>query len=64
MAPDRAHIRSIFEHLGSGDTDSFFSNVIPNVEWTVNSHSVLGGTYHSVEEFKYDRHFPSIQHHK
>ncbi|KAJ4299480.1 hypothetical protein N0V90_004725 [Kalmusia sp. IMI 367209] len=45
-------VRTIFAHLTSGDSTSFFANVSPTVEWTVTgSAHPLAGTYKSKAAF-------------
>ncbi|KAF4303861.1 hypothetical protein GTA08_BOTSDO07784 [Botryosphaeria dothidea] len=55
MSPKYAskeHIQDVFSHMAVGDYDGFFANVVPDVQWTVQSKTILGGTYNNRDEFR------------
>lgn len=52
MAPTKSHILSIFNHLTSGDAQSFFANVTDDVHWVITGSShPLAKTWNSKEQF-------------
>ena len=52
MPPSADEVRALFAHLETGDGDSFFARVAPDVEWTVMGTHPLAGTYHSLADFR------------
>jgi ketosteroid isomerase-like protein len=51
MTMKRDQVGSLFENLGNGHSDLFFSRVADNVEWTVKGSHPLAGTYHRKDDF-------------
>ncbi len=52
MSITKDEVRNLFKHLESGDADSFFNHVSPDVDWTVMGTHPLAGHYTSRESFR------------
>lgn len=50
--PTRDEITSIFKHMETGEYDSTFARVRPNVDWTVMGTHPLAGHYTSLKDFQ------------
>ena len=52
MSITKDEVRNLFIHLETGDADSFFNHVSPDVDWTVMGTHPLAGHYTSRESFR------------
>ncbi|WP_034602695.1 nuclear transport factor 2 family protein [Maridesulfovibrio frigidus] len=52
MSITKDEVRNLFSHLETGDADSFFNHVSPDVDWTVMGTHPLAGRYTSLEIFR------------